>query len=156
MTKGRKKIPNALKKAKGTNQPSRMDPSMEVKQKIDSIPRVPGWVPLYGKKIYKSVTAYLESVGILSADNLPMILAYANELGKYLQYEKDSKGKRVLEKTDGQGNKIPYPNPLNKMANDALMNAMKIGQEFGITPQAQSRILALLKTAKDVNDEFFD
>ncbi len=156
MAKGRKKIPDQLKIAKGTNQPSRMDSSLEVHEKIDHLPRAPSWVAKDGKKIYKAITEYLGSIGILTVNNLPMIVAYSNELGKYMEYEKQSKGQRILIKIDQQKNKIPYQNPLIKMANDALVNAMKIGQEFGITPQAQSRIMALLKTVKDVNDEFFD
>ena len=145
-----------MKKAKGTDQPCRMQENKIPLTKLNDMPKAPTFLGRNGKKIFKNVTEYLDSVEMLNINNFPLIVAYSNELGKYYEYEGEAKKNRLLERMDGQGNIIKTPNPLNKMANEALNNAMRMAAEFGITPQAQTKILALISNIQEANDEFFD
>ncbi len=137
---GRPRKPAALKKLSGTDQPCRMVPEANFGV-ITKIPAPPKYMNKYAKKLYKTTAQKLAALRLLNEVNLPVVVGYANEMGKYWEAEEQLKEKgRILYYTDKQGNEIVQRNPLDKMASEYLMNAKSYAQELGITPATASRV----------------
>lgn len=140
---GRPRKPNALKELSGTNQPSRMRDEADFGT-ITKIPPPPRYMNKYGKKLYKTTTARLNAISLLNDVNLPIVVAYANEMGKYWEAEEilNESGRLDIAK-DGEGNIIKVARlPLDKMASEYLSNAKTFAVELGITPASSSKVKA--------------
>ena len=94
MGKGRKPISNALKVLKGTDQPCRMREEISY-EKITKIPKAPDYMCVAGKKVYKITAQQLADQGILNVVNINAVMMYANEMGKYIEAEKNCRGLKM-------------------------------------------------------------
>lgn len=152
MGKGRKPTANALKVLKGTDQPCRMREEIAY-DKITKIPKAPDYMCQAGKKVYKITAQQLADKGILNVVNINAVMMYANELGKYIEAEKDlsdpDQGGRIVKEISDKGGVRYVRNPLDKMASEYLANAKMWAVELGITPASASKVKAEGQTEED-------
>lgn len=158
---GRKRLPDSVKKMKGTDQPCRMSPDQVEYEKITEIPSAPSYLNSEGKKVYKVTAGQLASIGILDVVNINTVVLYASEMGKYIQALKDLKKLHKMEfdnmklqscleyTVDHMGRPGIARTKLDKMATEYLDNARKLATELGITPASASKVKLPPKKEED-------
>lgn len=148
---GRPSKPNALKQLAGTLQPCRMKNEVDLGN-LNKIPPAPKYFSKLAKKIYKTTANKLIKVKLLNEVNISLVVAYAEEMGKYYDTEEKLNGTtgRTYSIFDKQGNEKIVRNPLDSMASEYLENAKKIAVELGITPASSSRVK--MPVAKNEDD----
>lgn len=133
---GRPRKSQALKKSQGTYRPDRD------KNKGQTFPiAVPSGVPdvlssEYEIDIWKQVTPPLFELAILSPTDIPLLIAFCQQMGFYFECQK-------IIKTEGKFVGKGYDRKLNpawKMAKEALQEAHRIGSKFGMTPSDRERL----------------
>ena len=159
MSKGRKKIPTELKKARGTLRKSReLDSPMEV-EKVGSIPVAPKWLSSIGKEQFNIVVNQLHNLGMLYEIDLKLIEAYANSMSLHIECEQQLRESgRIMVYRDEEGNpKHSQIVPLQTVSKQALEQALKLAVQFGLTPSARTKISSPQKLEiKDNEFNFFN
>ena len=144
MGKGRKKLPTVLKAMQGTTQKSReVENEMQV-DLCESLPEVPELLSKIGKGEWHKVTKQLFNLNMLHSVDLRLVEAYCNEISLYIECEMElRKNGRIYNFTNTNGDLIrSQANPLLKIKNDSLNNALKLATQFGLTPVARASISA--------------
>jgi P27 family predicted phage terminase small subunit len=148
--KGRKPIPTALKKLRGTDQPVRINQNEAQASIVSKLPPPPKWFSPLAKKIYKTKGQELMNQNILATLDLDMFILYCNEYAIYIE-------------TSEQINEVPNRATISE-ASEKILNrivrknqrawerAKSIAIEFGFTPSARARVKAINK--KDEMSEF--
>ena len=141
MTKGRKQLPDKIKKLKGTDQPIRMSKNKGGYDSLAELPTLrPNPLNKQGKSIYRSTGNMLINQGLLNEVNFSLFVSYCIELGTYYELIEDVKEEGyTVEEVTKSGSRT-LPNPKRKMANDALDRARQLSSEFGLTPASESKI----------------
>lgn len=70
---------------------------------------------------------------VLEVTGLPLIVAYSIEFGKYLEATEQMGAKYTIS-TQTKTGSVTSANPLQKVIDSSLANAMKISQLFGLDP----------------------
>jgi P27 family predicted phage terminase small subunit len=150
--KGRKKLPDRVKKAHGEKRPCRLSGDIELYKKI-KLPEPPKWMNETGKKIYKDVVGKMIELGLVHSNNLMLIVSFVHLIGVHFEMEEMMKAKtRLSPVKDGGGNLLRINvSPFHRISMDALDRALRIGAEFGLTPSAQSRIMNMIKKPEEKN-----
>ena len=156
MGSGRKPIPTAMKKAKGTAQKCRILRNEMQAELLDAVPDPPEW--LEGDDAIREwfvVCNELMKSKVLATSDLSILGMYCTELATYILAQKrmrENEANRVLTKNDKEG-KAHYSQlqAWAKVANEAQDRVLKIAAEFGITPSSRTRIGTL---KNDDNDPF--
>ena len=158
MSKGRKKTLTKIKKMQGTDVPSRLIENEMRVDLVEKIPSAPKWLSRYGKEEWNKVVNQLFNLQMLHNVDLIMIESYCNEISLYKECEIELRNtKRIDEFTSSEGLVLRrQANPLIKMKNDALNNALKIAREFGLTPVARASISAPITTNNTQINNYFD
>lgn len=149
--KGRKKLPDAIKRLNGTNQPCRMSGDKPIFQLVDKMPPAPEWMSETGKRVYTDVVKSMIELGLLTVPNFALLVAYAHMLGVHVEAEEMMKNKgRYMPVKDGEGRTVKIIiAPHHRVSMDALDRALRIGAEFGLTPSAQTKIMNLIKPKQE-------
>jgi P27 family predicted phage terminase small subunit len=154
MAKGRKALPDNAKRMKGTDQPCRLDDPGGQAMTLPVISKLPPARNLgkHGRKIYRQVGTMLMNLGILNEINFNHFYQYIRETELYISTmeEMPTAEEMIHDITDKQGNLTTKVKAMRNIAQDALNNSRSLGAEFGLTPQAQSKILGRL-TKKESN-----
>ncbi len=132
--KGRKKLPTALKQARGTLRKGRTNPNEPDFQKVDKLPPPPNFLAGEGLRIYEIAGAELLEKGVLTTVSMPLFIMFCNECETYFRAIHEIKTLTVCS-----GEKR---NPLGIIAKDSLQNALKLGAEFGLSPASAGRVVA--------------
>ena len=158
MGKGRKKTLTKIKKMQGTDVPSRLIENEMQVDLVEKIPSAPKWLSRYGIEEWNKVVNQLFNLQMLHNVDLIMIESYCNEISLYKECEIELRNtKRIDEFTSSEGLVLRrQANPLIKMKNDALNNALKIAREFGLTPVARASISAPITTNNTQINNYFD
>mgnify|MGYP003647044562 FL=1 len=158
MSKGRKKTLTKIKKMQGTDVPCRLIENEMQVDLVGKIPSAPKWLSRYGKEEFNKVVNQLFNLQMLHNVDLIMIESYCNEISLYKECEIELRNtKRIDEFTSSEGLVLRrQANPLIKMKNDALNNALKIAREFGLTPIARASISAPVTTNNTQINNYFD
>lgn len=138
---GRPRKPEAMKQLSGTSQPCRRQPETDFGV-ITKIPAAPKYMNKYAKKLYKTTANKLAAIRLLNDVNLPIVVGYANEMGKYWEAEEqlNEVGRLDIQK-DSEGNILKIQRlPLDKMASEYLANAKSFATELGITPASAHKV----------------
>lgn len=161
MSKGRKSIPDEMKKAKGTDQPSRMSGRKSNEFTVlERFPHPPSQLNEHGRKIYKTIGKALYARNMLNEVNFDLFVPLCIELGEYYQLKEEiSREGFIVQsfvKEDGEGLAVyeKKVNPKHKIAKDAHDRAMKIAVEFGLTPASLNRVAVPVIEEKDEFDNF--
>jgi P27 family predicted phage terminase small subunit len=153
MTKGRKRIPDEIKRIRGTIKPSRVNETVP-DMVIDRLPPAPLMLNKHGKKVYKTIGQYLLNVKVLNEVNLAMFAAFCREYGVYWEAEESmiNISDRWEKVTDSLGNFRTSPNAKHTISKESLRNALKIAVEFGLTPASISKIVFEKPKKKGIED----
>ena len=157
MTKGRKPIPGKLKKARGTDQPVRMnydEPTYEKITKI-SVPRI--LKSTRAKKIYRERSRVLINMGMIAEPDVDMLVAYANTLDLYYQaVEEQNNNEDGLTVTvkDSKGNVKIMMSPYIKLQKELIETANKLGSQFGFTPSSRAAMKVTPEKEQDPLEKF--
>lgn len=158
MGKGRKSTSDSQKRMKGTDQPCRLSGSDKVLPAITKLPPPRGLTPK-GRKIYRQVGNTLMNLGILNEINFIHFFQYVKETELYLitMDEMPTPGHMVHELETKSGDVYTQVRAMRKIAQDALSNSRSLAAEFGLTPQAQAKIIGMVsKKTKDPLEQFLD
>ncbi|QIP12241.1 phage terminase small subunit P27 family [Spirosoma aureum] len=138
MKRGAKPIPTALKSLTGTLRTDRMNSHEPPVSPLPELPAPPDWLNPWARDEWVLVAGWLHSVGLLTATDQSIIGAYCQQLGIFREAEEQLKlpGARVIVTDKG----YEMPSPWVAIGNKALMQAMKIASEYGLTPSSRSRI----------------
>lgn len=143
MTKGRKKIPDALKSLRGTDQPCRMEGNLApTTSAIVSLPR--SGLKGTAKKVFEVVAMELIHNRLLDVVGIDLVVAYAREMGLYHDMMREVERAGYTVDVETKFGTTTIVNPKRKVAEGALMNAKALATEFGLTPASRSRVAALL------------
>lgn len=145
-TRGRKPKPTQLKVISGTDRPSRRNDA-EPKVAI-AMPDAPDHLSAEARAEWDRVCKEMFDAGILSNLDRASLAAYCQAYGRWVQAERalarmaerDGLSHGLMIKTKS-GNAIQ--NPLVGSANKAMSDMVRYAAEFGLTPSARSRIVAL-------------
>lgn len=153
MTQGRKKLPDQIKKLRGTDKPSRMNDTVP-DMSINQLPAAPAMLNRHGKRVYKSIGQYLLDVRILNEVNLAMFTAFCREYGVYWEAEESMKelSDRWEESFDRTGNEKTSPSARQTISKESLRLALKIAVEFGLTPASITNLVFEKKQKKTIDD----
>ena len=152
---GRTRLPVAVKKLQGTSQKCRDGAGGGVEfDVISKVPSVPQFFTKAQRNVFKSTCQQMINLGLLNVVNLPLVSAYAREMGIY--WDAESKLTEVYSKIDGTKHDTegsPYTaerftkndtysevKALRKVAKDALKTARDIAKDFGFTPTTMSKL----------------
>lgn len=135
---GRKRIPTAIKKAKGTAQKSRLLPNEYKPEVITKLPAPPDHLTDFAKNEYIKVGNKLLSDGLLTQIDMSSFIAYCIEMGTYFEAQQELKDNGRVFKMKGSG--YLQQSPWVNIGSNALKNAQSIGSSFGITPSARTKV----------------
>lgn len=138
--------PSEVKKANGTYRADRAARN-EVKAK-PGVPKCPAFLKGEARKEWARVVPHLEQLGILSEIDQGRLAdycaAHALAVDATKKYTGRGKDGGLMVTINGSQR---VRNPLLKIAQEARAQARLLGQEFGLTPSARSRISAPDKDA---------
>lgn len=160
MAKGRKAIPNELKKHRGTNQPVRMKKELPTdKLTRVSAPRV--LKTSRARKIFRDKSKQLIRHQILTELDLELLAVYANSLDMVFacieKINDDDFVKEVFKERDGEMYLTSViVNPHIKIYKDMLDAINRIGGEFGFSPVSRLKFAGVGKNENNDEDKDFD
>jgi P27 family predicted phage terminase small subunit len=135
--RGNKPLPTAIKELRGTLEKSRILTN-EMKVTINNdIPQAPEDLNIEAKKIWNSVCHELKNNGILANVDLELVEAYCAELSQYKEAVRQIKKTSPLIKSPSG---YAMVSPWQTIRKQSLKAAMDLGQLFGVTPSARTRI----------------
>lgn len=146
MGKGRKAIPDQLKKLRGEERPSRLTQKKDSGDKITDIRAVTstGAMKLLptkrAKDLFKKKAQQLIGLGVLTSMDLEHLAAYCNSMDVLFTCL-DSMRLPAVEKRDKLGYLTGYvKNPAVGMYKQMLEDVNRLGSEFGFTPLSRQKI----------------
>lgn len=135
--RGRKPKSSQVKEAEGNPGKRAIVPSPEFSSGVEP-PDV-----LSGDAIaiteWDRVTAELRAARILQSNDRMMLAAYCVLYSRWCQAESQLQNEELII---WQDEKLPRPNPLIKISQDALKEARAIADLFGFSPASRSRVQA--------------
>lgn len=145
-----KRLPNEIKRSRGTLNVTRDGDRAEmiISERVMTIPPCPEFFNKFQAAEWQSVWSYLIEYRLAAPVDFSLIASYCMEMGKYLQLVKEIGSDYTVINPKG----YTIENPLNAVANKALMNALRLGAEFGFTPVSRSRIV--VQKDKDPKNDF--
>lgn len=146
MGKGRKAIPDQLKKLRGEERPSRLIQKTDPCDKITDIRSVTssGIMKLLptkrAKDLFKKKSEQLIGLGILTMFDLEHLAAYCNSMDVMFDCL-DAMREPAIAKYDQFGNLTGYVKPPGvAMYKQMLEDVNRLGAEFGFTPLSRQKI----------------
>lgn len=156
---GRSKLPVKVKDLRGTKRKHRevddsvYDPTVVVS--LEEI-NVPSHLNTTAKKVYREVVQQLFAMRMLQPIDQHALCIFANAIATAHAMQKalDKEG-YVTYIRDEDGNITGVTvNPMQKVLKDALNMANTIGTQFGWSPSARIKLLAMLNNNKEEKDDF--
>lgn len=152
MAKGRKPIPTAIKKLKGTARKSRTKEEPK-KTALVGLPVTPKHWKKPEVDRFKRVCNMLLANKLLDAVNYELVYGYVEEMRSYFEaIDKILSDGAVMVTTSGD----LKVNPWVRIRDMAFKNAMTISREFGFTPSSQTKIAIRGDDDDKEDDEFRD
>lgn len=135
-TRGRKPVPDTIKKARGTLRKDRARPDAPEAQPLDELPPPPEWLGEIAAQEWRIKTGELRSMKILAKADLTLLAALCNEWETYQRAEQElRKSGRVYVIRDEDGEiKRVETQPGVRIAKEALEQYRKISAVFGFSP----------------------
>lgn len=156
---GRSKLPVKVKDLRGTKRKHRevddsvYDPTVVVS--LEEV-NVPSHLNTTAKKVYREVVQQLFAMRMLQPIDQHALCIFANAIATAHAMQKalDKEG-YVTYIRDEDGNITGVTvNPMQKVLKDALNMANTIGTQFGWSPSARIKLLAMLNNNKEEKDDF--
>lgn len=156
MTKGRKALPDAVKKLRGTDEKRRMRGEGMIVPKVVELDNIFETQSFLGLLSSRSKSIFLErcnqllALRILTKQDLDQLSIYSDALDKfYICVEELAKG-MFQEVYDDQGKVVRFvSNPYLKLYKDLVVIINRIGSDFGFSPVSRQKINAPEEIALD-------
>jgi P27 family predicted phage terminase small subunit len=134
-------LPKQLKQLKGTYQANKELSNQMEAAPLSTIPMAPESLPLIAQQEWYKVTAELEQLKVLSVLDMKMLEAYCYQIAlvEEARHMLETEGKTIIMHNKG-GGMYPVKSPWITIHNEALSLALKLAQQFGLTPSARTRI----------------
>lgn len=143
MEAGRKKLPTALKKLKGTYRPDREIENEMMPTKLDFAPSPPAFLDAREAMEFESVCSELAELNMLHRTDLSLIAAYCVEITGYIRTSELIKIEgTIINGKNKLGESYAIQNPLMAVKNSYFNNAKAMATQFGLTPSARTKIAA--------------
>ena len=140
---GRPPKPTALKKLEGTYRADRAVSNEMMPARLLFAPTPPSFLSAEAKKEWKSACQELIELDMLHRVDLPLLMAYCQEMANYIHAVKALKKEGMVKTISREdGSSYSMPSPYISIKNSALKNAQSIAGQFGFTPSARSKINA--------------
>ena len=141
---GRKPIPNAVLKMRGSYRKDQHGDRVEVDP---SIPSCPSWVGAKGKAEWRRLIAIFRKSNILTQLDRGPLAMHCHAYQVFLDAREDVERDGLIA-TGANG---PIQNPAVRIMNQAWSDYMKSAGEFGFTPVSRCRVQSVGKP-KEVDD----
>ena len=158
---GRSKLPEEVKKLRGTSRKCRevkdvvgKDTIIEVLEDV----KVPTHLNAEAKKIYKEVVTRLFAMKMLQPIDEHALSLYANAMATAIKMQKelDKEGYLITVKDEmGDMYKVMV-NPMAKILKDAINTVNTIGSQFGWSPVSRIRLATMLAQGAEGEKNDFD
>ena len=137
---GRKRLPAALKKIRGTYDASRDEPILP-QTIFGAIPAPPTWLNLRASEIFRDVASISCKMKVMSAEdtNTMALLALSLWEVEELTEQIESVGYTVVSE-NRSGGTMQRINPLVTQRNDAIRRSQSLLSDFGLSPAARSKV----------------
>lgn len=158
---GRSKLPDAVKKMRGTSRKCReVDVSVVENNAVTELSSVtaPKHLNAEAKRIYKILVQQLFSMKMLMPIDEVALSIYCNAVVTInkMQQALDKDGYVTYIK-DEEGNITGVTvNPMQKVLKDAINIANTIGSQFGWSPVARMRLVSMLANKDEKKNDFTD
>lgn len=143
-TRGRKPIPDAIKKQRGTLQPCRARPDAPIAAPPNGLPEPPEWLGEIAAQEWRDKIGELDAMKILAKADLTLLAALCNEWETYQKAEQElqQNGRVYIVQDEDGGIKKVETQPGVRIAKDALEQYRKISAVFGFSPADRQGIKA--------------
>lgn len=148
--KGRKPLPTAVKRLRGTDQPVRINQNEAQAGVVVRLPPPAKWMSKLAKQVYKTKGQELINMNILGTLDIDMFLLYCVEYASYIETS-EALSKFGHEKILDDDDEAVYKRLLRQNQR-AWERAKAIAIEFGFTPSARARVQTIAK--RDEMSEF--
>lgn len=156
---GRSKLPAQVKSIRGTTRKDRdkgkeLSPATVVMSPEDV--KVPTHLNADAKKVYKDMVSQLVAMKMLQPIDTTALCIYANAIVTIakMQQELDKEGYvTYIKDEDGNITGVSV-NPMQKVMKDAINIANTIGSQFGWSPVARMKLVAMLSQKGEEKDDF--
>ena len=149
---GRNRLPDAVKVARGTDQPCRMSGDAGVSV-LDSV-KAPAFLSGAAKKIFEETAFQLCSCRVLTALDVEQLSMYALNVGRAIEAEKAIKKEGAVITVKTKYDQVPAVNPWVKIQKDAISVSSAIAAQYGLTPVSRMRIAQMVAPEKKEKDPF--
>jgi len=143
-----------LKEAKGTYRPDKEKQpyTPEVAQDLTA----PTVLKEDARRLWDEIAPSLGSDRILTELDKRNLMAYCHEMARYWRLQKELEGEdEVFELTDKTGTVVVNyrVNPKVELSDRALVNAYKLGLQFGLTPLSRTKLGTVKKKTSTPAEE---
>lgn len=157
---GRKRVPDEIKKLKGTAQKCRLAKTPATNNAMGVMiapPKPPTWLDKQARKIFATKAAQLALIGVVTPFDVELLSAYAAAMSLVVQASAEIQTDGILITIATKTGTTTIANPAIKIMNDNIKVINQIGAQFGFSPSSRASIIALTarkETKKDDFDEF--
>ena len=148
MSRGRKALPEQIKRQRGTSRSDRFNKNMPVVIPVSKMPPTPKHLNSHGKRFWRKLGKVVLDLGTLNEVNIGSFELLCSEYGIYREAQENmsSISAMIDRGIDKYGNKITKVTAFRKVSEKAFANYLKMATEFGLTPSSISRIVATKKS----------
>ena len=155
---GRNKIPDEVKKRRGTLQPCRASKN-SLPALGDFELKPPAWLSRPEKKAFKVAADILSAWGILTPADEGVLTMYVVSLARWKEAEDHIRAEGMFVSTtifDKRGNPhlVEADNPWYQKSIDQMRASMKLQQQLGFSPNARAKILSMISKDEEEKDDF--
>lgn len=155
---GRNKIPDEVKKRRGTLQPCRASKN-SLPAPGDFKLKPPSWLTKPEKKAFKVAADILSAWGILTPADEGVVTMYVVALSRWKEAEEHIRAEGMFVPTtviDKKGNshRINQENPWYAVSIDQMKASIKLQQQLGFSPNARAKILSMISKDEEDHDDF--
>lgn len=154
---GRKRIPDEIKRLKGTAQKCRLaktDAQVEAVGAMVTPPKVPMWLDKQARKIFATKASQLSLIGVLTPLDLELLSAYAAAMSLVVQASAEIQAGGMLVTSNTKTGTITIANPVIKIMKDNIKVINQIGAQFGFSPSSRASIMAMATKKEKKKDDF--
>ena len=143
MSKGRKRLPDAVKEQRGTDQPCRKNKNLPVIESATKMPPAPKILNKHGRRFWRNVGKIAIDLGLLNPANMGSFQLLCSEYGVYVEAQENMSeiSDMIDSGYDKQANKFTKVTAYRKISEKAFANYLRMSAEFGLTPASISNVM---------------
>ncbi len=142
MAKGAKRKPTKVKRLKGTERPSRVNPDEPTPD--DALPQAPGGLEPEELAWFQIIVGRLDSIGVASATDSELITMIARRLADIDRASEilNTEGSIIESFNPKTQQTLVRAHPANGLRNEAMRHLQALLAECGLTPASRSKVSA--------------